>query len=374
MKPPQGLDAAFEDDPHGVRDLLRGLPEPGPMPDAVADRIRDALAQESGHRETSRGRLHDVDLSDNNADADPTGMRDLLASQPDPGPMPDALSDRIMAALSAERSAEERDQSRVSELLADLPDPGPMPDIVAKRIVVAIETERTALADADPTGMRDLLASQPDPGPMPAAVSDRIAEALRREAAGLERPQNVTALRSSGSSSSSTRGSAPATERRGMLRLVAGAAAAAVAGVVAFGALQSMSNDAPPTQAGTSTASSDSVAEKVHVTSTDKNYTAASFRTDAGALAKADVASGLSTADASRLGSVATPEGALSCAAAIGKDVVNGANRITVDIAAYENKPALIVVTTKDGKSTGWVLSRSCDTNQTPVAGPTDID
>ena len=36
---------------------------------------------------------------------DPTGMRDLLASLPDPGPMPEDLVARIMAALAEESRA-----------------------------------------------------------------------------------------------------------------------------------------------------------------------------------------------------------------------------------------------------------------------------
>ncbi|NNG38441.1 hypothetical protein HJ588_04020 [Flexivirga sp. ID2601S] len=38
-------------------------------------------------------------------DQDPTGMRDLLRSLPDPGPMPPAVTDRISAALAREQQA-----------------------------------------------------------------------------------------------------------------------------------------------------------------------------------------------------------------------------------------------------------------------------
>lgn len=43
----------FENDPTGMRDLLRSLPDPGPMPQDVADRITAALAQEQQDRSSS---------------------------------------------------------------------------------------------------------------------------------------------------------------------------------------------------------------------------------------------------------------------------------------------------------------------------------
>lgn len=380
MKPPQGLDAAFEDDPHGVRELLRGLPAPGPMPADVSGRIRDALAQE---RTPADGELHGVDIDHYGAPSDDERVRELLRELPDPGPMPAGITDSILAAFAAQRSGhrstddstdENADPSRIRDLLRELPDPGPMPAAVSKRIEFALADERATAHDADPTGMRDLLRELPDPGPMPSSVADRVEAALAHETGRRdERPDNVTPLRSrtGGSRAAST---PPATRRTGMLRLVGGAAAAAVAGVIAFGAFQSMDNDAPPTQAvPTKSVDATNVADKVHVTSSDKNYTAASFRTDAAALAKADVGPGLAPADANKLGSVATKDGALSCASAIGKGVLDESSRITIDIARYESKPALVVVVTKDGKSTGWVLNRNCDSNQAPVAGPTQV-
>lgn len=331
MKPPQGLDAAFEDDPHGVRELLRGLPEPGPMPAAVSDRIEQALAAErSGARSTPTTSTS----SDEDAHAD---IRELLASQPSPGPMP---------------------------------------DFVAKRITVALDLERKAQADHDPTGMRDLLRGLPEPGPMPQPVFEKVEHALALEQSQRgERPDNVAAFASRSPSSSRTSRD-DSRGRRGVLRLTSLAAAAAVAGVVAVGGYQAMQPSAPGVNnAGPASSSSvnPDVASKVHVTSSDRNYTAASFVQDAGALARSDASSGISTADAAKLGSVATPQGALQCAAAIGQGVLDDSSRITVDIAKYEGKPALVVVVTKGTTSTGWVLNRNCDQSQSPVAGPTQV-
>ncbi len=378
-KPPQGLNAAFEDDPTGVRELLRGLPDPGAMPADVTDRIRDALAAESAAR--MPGRLHAVPLhAAPLEDADPTGMRDLLRSQPDPGPMPERVSASILSALSAESvdrsagfasdaasddAAFDDDTTGMRDLLRSQPDPGPMPEHLSALISKRLVAERIIAADEDPTGMRELLRSQPDPGPMPDLVAARVTAALRHEAERRDdQPSNVTALRS-------RPGNAPARSGR-MLRLVGGAVAAAVAGVIAIGTFQSMGNDAPPTQAVNSkTPGASNVADKVYVTSTDTNYTAASLPSEAGSLARKDVDAGLTPADASKLGSVATKDGAMACASAIGQEILDKSSRITVDIARYEGTPALVVVVTKDGTSTAWVLNRNCDQTQTPLAGPT---
>lgn len=45
-------------------------------------------------------------------DADPTGIRELLAGLPDPGPMPDDLVRRIEARLEVEQTAREQESSR----------------------------------------------------------------------------------------------------------------------------------------------------------------------------------------------------------------------------------------------------------------------
>ena len=90
-------------------------------------------------------------------------------------------------------------------------------------------------------------------------------------------------------------------------------------------------------------------------------------------VAYADLATGLAPADANKLGSVATKDGALTCAAAIGQEVLDRSSRITVDIAQYEGRPALVVVATGDASSTVWVLSRDCDKSQTPIAGPATV-
>ena len=52
MNAPQnpGGPSSYHDDPTGVRDLLSSLPDPGPMPDDVMARVQSALSQEQASR------------------------------------------------------------------------------------------------------------------------------------------------------------------------------------------------------------------------------------------------------------------------------------------------------------------------------------
>lgn len=342
MKPPAGLDDAFEDDPHGVRELLSSLPDPGPMPADVVARISGALATQQAARTGSPDR--DAQISR------------MLRELPDPGPMPAHIAARISGALAAERAVPNTAVDRGADTSSD--------------------------ADAEQLAIRELLRAQPDPGPMPVRVREQIENALAREQhLRSGRADNVTplvgrptageTLSARSSSAAGPGATAAAPRRRTMMRLVGGLAAAAVAGIVAVGGYQAMNQQSAPAVGAVPTSSDSSLLSKVHVTSSDKNYTAANFASDAGMLAKSDTGAGVSPADAAALGPVATPSGALKCAAVIGQSVLDDSSKITVDIARYEGKPALVVVVTRGETSTAWVLSRQCDQGQPPVAGPT---
>ncbi|WP_446666557.1 hypothetical protein [Flexivirga sp. B27] len=64
----------FEDDPTGMRDLLRSLPDPGPMPQDVSDRITAALAEEQTKRST-----------DDHSNVTPLTRTGRTTSRPGPG-------------------------------------------------------------------------------------------------------------------------------------------------------------------------------------------------------------------------------------------------------------------------------------------------
>lgn len=63
-------------------------------------------------------------------DPDPTGVRILLAAQPDPGPMPASVSDRIVGALAeVQRRAQLDPDAGSAELSAELGLVGPAEDL-----------------------------------------------------------------------------------------------------------------------------------------------------------------------------------------------------------------------------------------------------
>lgn len=80
------------------------------------------------------------ELGSSSIEDDPTGMRDLLSSLPDPGPMPPELSERILAALQQERRSPQSiwDAEPAPEVPGIPPGPGasvapPVADLVAHR-------------------------------------------------------------------------------------------------------------------------------------------------------------------------------------------------------------------------------------------------
>ncbi len=339
--PPAGFDDASQDDPYGIREVLRGMPDPGPMPDAVTDRITAALRAEAAGRTTAPA-PDDVNLGEDGYLDEDTHIRRLLAAQPDPGPMPDLVERRIQAALAGELRA------------------------------VPID---------DQTRIQALLQQTPDPGPMPADVTARITEALRTAAADRGAPaENVRPFVTGSSNDASTSTNTPRTAGRSRtLRLVGGLVAAAVAGVVAVSTLPKLldnQQNAPVAGAPATSDASDlppGIIDKVHLSKTGTAYTSTGFAQQAGNFAKTGSQQTISPAEAAQLGSVGTKEGALRCAGSIGSGLKDNPNKIDVDIATYDAKPALVVVVTKGDTRTAWVLGRDCDKNTTPIAGPTTV-
>lgn len=75
--PPEDFESdAFEKDPTGMRDLLRSLPDPGPMPQDVADRITAALAQErQGRSEDDHSTVTPLARTGRSGGSTPAGRR-----------------------------------------------------------------------------------------------------------------------------------------------------------------------------------------------------------------------------------------------------------------------------------------------------------
>lgn len=80
----------FENDPTGMRDLLRSLPEPGPMPQDVTDRITAALAAEQAGR-----------ADDEHSNVTPLSRTGRTASKPGGRRMMQAVGGLVAAAAVA---------------------------------------------------------------------------------------------------------------------------------------------------------------------------------------------------------------------------------------------------------------------------------
>ena len=252
---------------------------------------------------------------------DPTGMRALLASLPDPGPMPDDLVARISAALQAE--ADRGDG--IEGLL------GPRDDDAG-------EASRAELGD---TGARVV--------PLHRRVRLRhlgVAAAvvgvlgLGGYFVGSTLPGGVTASLSAGASDSDSSGdSAAAGKAQEGVPLVAPEAGSGEVVVVMSGV--------------------DHAAARLDVTAREL---------DDGTL---DPIADLS-AESPSLGPIATPLGARACADALGIPANAG---ILVDVSEVDGvSAAVLVVHAADGR-TAWAVDRSCTTGNTGlIRGPVSLD
>ena len=239
----------------------------------------------------------------------------------------------------------------------------------------------------------ELLRTAPSPGPMPAALSDRITDALAQEQTAREqgdhtdadgtvttlgpRPTGRRAART-GSGASAT-GSAPTSAGRsgnGWWRPVAGLAAAAAVGAVATLGYQQLRPGSDPSMAGPSATQVQptDIADGVHVAHTGTSYTSGDLAAQAADLTQSADRHPITQDEVRKIGVIATSEGALQCAQSIASELSKRPDKVTIDIAELNRTPAMIVVLTKDGRSTVWALSQSCDARSKPMAGPAKVD
>ncbi len=282
-------------------------------------------------------RTHDDDAP---VEHDPTGMRALLASLPDPGPMPDDLVARIAAALSAEASS-----------------PG-----------------LHAVSDAD------------DRAP-------RFGDAADQDAAGAAPDEGAVAATADGAPSGDGSGAVVPLRRRSWGRHLA--VAAAVVGAVGLGGVAFQAS-----QGGLGASFDASGADAVSGASTEEGAKAAGggapLAPQAGsgevvvvltgrAVASSDLAEEARrtadappaalrdlSAEAPALGPIATEIGARACADALGITPTAG---LLVDLVDVDGRPAAVVVATQETGRSAWAVERSCTTGTTGlIRGPVALD
>ena len=201
---------------------------------------------------------------------------------------------------------------------------------------------------------RDLTAA----GAMPADVSDRITVALADAARLRVEPGPLTA---SERGATVTPFVGRADRRTPWMAVAAVAAAVAVIAVGgsalhlnkrsdAAAALGDTASSAPSTTPTTPTVGT------VHIQTSDTPYAAGNLADRARTLLT-NPAPQLDPAAAAAAGSVATPAGVASCLAGLN---VSDAAAVSVDLATFDGSPAAIVVVTREGDSSAWVVARTC--------------
>ncbi len=249
----------------------------------------------------------------------------------------------------------EHDPTGMRALLGSLPDPGPMPEHLVARITAALEQESRGTADG--TGA---ASDVPSPGWAPPRAPEGLA------AAGLAGPEGD--------------GGATVVPLRRRRTWLLGAAAAAVVvlglggvvvdrlsegGLVASLGISQGADDAAAGSAADAAAPESAVVAEdsalgVVVVSTGTDYTAATLGALAAALPSepgADRGSGL-RAEADTSEPLAGPAGARSCAVGLG---VGPEEAVTVDLASFAGRDAAVVVATApDGDARAWAVDRGC--------------
>lgn len=244
---------------------------------------------------------------------DPTGMRDLLASLPDPGPMPDDLVARITAALAEESRAASG---------------SPTPDAGN---VVPLRPRRG--------GLRHL----------------GVAAAV------------VTAIGLGGVALTAWPGSLTA-------QLNASSGADAESGVAA-GAAESQDESGSADKGGADLSAPldpDDSTPQVVVTMSGIDHDSATLGQSVRVLEAAAVAPITPlAAESPGIGPIATAIGARSCADALGVSPTAG---LVVDVSEVDGVPAAVLVVDDEGERTAYAVSRSCTPGSPAViAGPISL-
>jgi hypothetical protein len=257
---------------------------------------------------------------------DPTGMRALLGSLPEPGPMPEDLVARISAALAVEaQRGTSIDQLWTLDQHAGasgaVVGAGPGGGSAASDAGAPVVPLRRRL------GLRHLAVAAAVLGVL--GLGGFLVKSL---------PGDVAAFGTTAGSADSAAGAEDATAPGGKLALVAPAAGSGEVVVVMSGA--------------------DHAADRLDVTA---------GQLDDGTL---DPIADL-TAESPSLGPIATPIGARACATALGIPADAG---ILVDVSEVDGASAAVLVVHSAAGRTAWAVDRSCTTGNTGlIRGPVPL-
>jgi hypothetical protein len=240
---------------------------------------------------------------------DPTGVRALLASLPEPEPMPAYLVERISASLAAERANR-----------------SPAP---AGATVVPLARRRPLRTMA--FGLAGVAAAAAVVGVVGTSVLNRPQPSSSGAAASMS-----TATRATPSAPDASSTPGPSVPEKGTQGDGAQGLAAA-----------------PP----------------MHIQMSSTRYTRGTFAVQAAALATSGPAQPVRplTGESPGIGPIATPTGLASCLRALG---VGRVDDVTADLSSYEGTPAVIIVTVSGSARTAYAVKRSCSTGNRALLHP----
>lgn len=253
--------------------------------------------------------------SESSRDEDPTGVRALLSSLPEPEPMPEHVVDRINASLAAEQ---------------------------AERAARMSETSETSVT------------------PLLSRLRARPARVLFATAGAAAAVALVAVV---GSSLTTVQQAADSTAAGGPLSGVASPPLTEEDSRFSAGAARTAPGPAGPQAPAAASGGFEAVQSEVR-------YTRADFVKQARSLALASEASSLKRVEpptiqgghaaASKLaspGPLGTAAGLQACLRAIGADK---AQVVRADVSTYEGKPAAVILATTNGKTLAYAVGRQC--------------
>jgi len=242
-------------------------------------------------------------------DDDPTGVRALLSSLPEPDPMPDHLVERINASLAAEQAqrAAKMSSGSVTPLLTAAQHRRP-------RLLFAIAGAAAAVVLLAVIGSDMFMGNQNTATSTSAAIN--------------------STSRAGSSSGAEAGGTAPPSA-------------------------------ADKAQTPTALAGRATTPSLVQIGQSGTRYTQADFVTQARTLRQAPFQS--MAAQSSSAGPAGTTPGLMECLSAIG---ASGAQAVRADVAFYEGRPAVIIVATTNGIPVAYAVGRECSRTDAAVLRP----
>lgn len=277
---------------------------------------------------------------------DPTGMRALLSSLPDPGPMPPDVEQRLWAALSHEREARARGELNPVPLAA-----APVHDMQAHREQRTQAQQRTQAARR-PRRHHGLLVA--------AAVAGIAAAGGVGVFTAMGGPNAVlTAL----NGQDDVAGAAPEQEEAPDAAIPRAESPNDEA-TRATGA----PNSAAPAPSATSAGATKLDPFEVRVVSSDEAYTTADLASQAGETASRATI----LLPTQGTGPLTTPAQIRACTGSLGIPARDG---VLVDLAEVDGKPAAVVIRQlPSGQMTAYAVSRTCSSSDPGrLSGPVDL-